>query len=48
MLDWWYDIRRVEADRVESLATGYLAALMELARALTAEEDVEAASEGLR
>ena len=45
--DWWYDVRRVSADRAEQLATGYLASLVALARALTAEDDVEAASEGL-
>ncbi len=45
--DWWYDRRRVAADRIAALAEAYPAALSALARDLIADDEMTAAVDEL-
>ncbi|PEG34525.1 polyketide synthase [Mycolicibacterium agri] len=44
-VDWWYDTRRLEPTRAESIARHYPTALLELIRRALAEDDVSADDE---
>jgi phthiocerol/phenolphthiocerol synthesis type-I polyketide synthase E len=46
-LDWWYDTRRLGPTDVESLARRFPAALMELVRDASAEDEIDSASKEL-
>jgi phthiocerol/phenolphthiocerol synthesis type-I polyketide synthase E len=44
-LDWWYDSRRVDAATVQSLASGFSSALLDLIREALAADDEDAGSD---
>jgi phthiocerol/phenolphthiocerol synthesis type-I polyketide synthase E len=44
-LDWWYDARRVESATAQSLADGFVKALMELIREALAEDEMDSGSD---
>jgi phthiocerol/phenolphthiocerol synthesis type-I polyketide synthase E len=44
-LDWWYDIRRVDAATVQSLADGFSRTLLELIREALAEDEFDSGSD---
>jgi phthiocerol/phenolphthiocerol synthesis type-I polyketide synthase E len=46
-VDWWYDTRRVDQAKVQSLADGFSVALMNLVRGAVAEDDVESEDDGM-
>jgi len=46
-LDWWYDTRRVESATAQSLADGFVKALMELIREALAEDEMDSDSDEL-
>ncbi len=46
-LDWWYDSRRVTPVAAQSLADGFVSALMDLIRQAIVEDEMETASDDL-
>ncbi len=46
-LDWWYDTRRVEPDRIAALADAFSSTLASLAREAIVEDEMETASDEL-
>jgi phthiocerol/phenolphthiocerol synthesis type-I polyketide synthase E len=46
-LDWWYDSRRIDSARAESLADRFSTTLMELTRGAIAEDETDSAGEEL-
>ena len=46
-LDWWHDTRRVDAAKVQSLADGFSAALLELIREALEEDEMDSGSDEL-